>query len=283
MHQQDERSTLRVREVDEASTLLMRFGVRTVTRHPAKTALYILGLVLCVFFNGFAVSEQSRADFYQSLGQIDHVALDDAQFAANQAYRDYRRSSGWWSCDHSCQQYKAQYEFNRQRAEQLQLEQQKLLSSAKGQLGIFSEYGVSEARELFWKRFSQGKGFATRQSQWDALFMGISSMGRDEGLASYLVRLAISVLFNLTLGVCGALVAFWFSLPGLLQSYGASWLTGSCFFALAALAALSYALSWLLGLYMLSAGAAYVTLRIAAANLRLQDDTQSSARAHRIH
>eukprot|EP01031_Cornospumella_fuschlensis_P034355 gene34355-41585_t len=283
MYSEQQRSAVRVREVDDTSTLLLRVGVSAVKRHPGKAALYVLGLILCLFFNGFAVNEQSRAAFYQSLGQIDHAALDDAQFAASQAYKDYRRSSGWWSCDKSCQFYKEQYEINQRRADELKRKQQLLLADAKGQLGIFSEYGVSETRDLFWRRFSQGKGFATRQSQWDALFMGISAMGRDEGLASYLVRLSVTVLFNLTLGVCGALIAFWFSLPGLLQSYGTSWLTGTCFFGLAGLAALSYVLSWLLGLYLLSAGAAYVTLRFAASNMRLEDDPRRSARTHRVH
>ena len=40
----------------------------------------------------------------------------------------------------------------------------------------------------FWTRFSQGKGFAQRQTKWDALFMGISAMGRDESFVNYLLR-----------------------------------------------------------------------------------------------
>ncbi|RYG62739.1 hypothetical protein EON64_17300, partial [archaeon] len=128
MHSQQERGAVRMREADDASTLLLRIGVRTVQRHPVKAALYVLGLLLCIFFNGFAVSEQSRDAFYQSLGQIDHLALEDAQVAASQAQRDYRQRRGWWSCDEACQPYKAQYEARRRRAEELQREQQRQLA-----------------------------------------------------------------------------------------------------------------------------------------------------------
>ena len=46
----------------------------------------------------------------------------------------------------------------------------------------------------------KGKSFAQRQSKWDALFMGIGAMGRDENLLSYILRLLLSVAFNFTIG-----------------------------------------------------------------------------------
>ncbi len=60
--------------------------------------------------------------------------------------------------------------------------QSRAQSGGCGQVGIFSTYGVSEVRDLFWKRFQSGKAFAQRSTMWDMLFVGISSMGRDEGL-----------------------------------------------------------------------------------------------------
>ena len=47
---------------------------------------------------------------------------------------------------------------------------------------------------------SLGKNFATRQTKWDALFMGIQAMGRDEHLISYLFRLLLTMAFNFTFG-----------------------------------------------------------------------------------
>lgn len=68
---------------------------------------------------------------------------------------------------------------------------------------------------------------------WDAIFLGIGAMGRDEHLISYLLRLAIQMLFNFTLGLFGALVGFWWSLWGLITSYQPDPLTGIIYFAMA--------------------------------------------------
>ena len=40
-------------------------------------------------------------------------------------------------------------------------------------------------QDAFWSYFSAGKKFAKRQSMWDAMFMGIRSMGRDENMVEY--------------------------------------------------------------------------------------------------
>jgi hypothetical protein len=45
-----------------------------------------------------------------------------------------------------------------------------------------------------------GKNFASRQTKWDALFMGIRAMGRDESIVSYAFRLILTMAFNFTLG-----------------------------------------------------------------------------------
>lgn len=76
------------------------------------------------------------------------------------------------------------------------------ISNAKSEVGLFSTVGVAETRELFWTRFDQGKKFATRQSKWDLLFIGLSSMRRDEHVLSYMLRALMSVLMNITIGMC---------------------------------------------------------------------------------
>lgn len=160
-------------------------------------------------------------------------------------------------------------------------EEQKV-AEAKSALGIFSDYGVQETRNLFWERFAQGKGFATRQSKWDALFLGLRAMGRDENLASYLLRLVIQVLFNFTLGVCGAVIAFLWSLYGLIQTYRASILVALSFFGLAALAAASFALTWLIFLYAATAGTVFVVGKAIAANLRVENGAHGHAQGRRV-
>ena len=58
--------------------------------------------------------------------------------------------------------------------------------------------------------------------------MGLGSMGRDEGLVSFLFRLALNVLMNFTLGLLGATVAFIWYLWDVIKSYQPDPFTGIC-------------------------------------------------------
>lgn len=96
-------------------------------------------------------------------------------------------------------------------------------------------------------------------------------MGRDEKIASYLARVVMSAMFNFTLGVCGAVVAFIFGLWHVITTYQAGLLQGLFFFALASLAAISFAMTWLIGLYTATAGTVYVGAKLLATNIRIED------------
>lgn len=149
-----------------------------------------------------------------------------------------------------------------------------ILANAKNKVGLFSEYGVGETRDLFWQRFSQGGRFAKRQTMWDALFMGLSSMGRDEQLASFVLRIAGQFIMNLTIGLFGACVWFVGSLWTVVSSFNPSLLEGGVFWALAALAAFSFLATFLIGMYSAAAGTVYVVAK-AAHNQRLEQDRQN--------
>mmetsp|Transcript_22891 Transcript_22891/g.33448 ORF Transcript_22891/g.33448 Transcript_22891/m.33448 type:complete len:202 (+) Transcript_22891:324-929(+) len=186
----------------------------------------------------------------------------------------------FFSCDSVCQEWKEIADSRRRRVDSLQADIDKQLSDAKSKLGLFSEVGVGEARELFWRRFGQGKQFAQRQTKWDALFMGIGAMRRDEGLVGYLLRLLLSMLFNFTIGMVGSVIGFMWSLYSVIASYQASIWAALVFFGFASLAAVSFALTWVFGLYAASAGAVYVTAKLIASNMRLEDGTQPRRRVH---
>lgn len=266
------------RDIDRASTVLISAGVNTIKRNPIKVGSYLLGILLCLFFNGWKVTDQQRTMYEEQYNKVNYRELDRLSSDLYIATDNYYRTKGWFTCDPTCKDFKdkmdnLQIEFNAARAKE-----QKKLASAKSVLGLFSEYGVAETRDLFWERFTQGKGFATRQSKWDALFVGISSMGRDETFLSYLLRLLIRVLFNFTIGVIGAVVAFMFSLYSVIQSYDASFLVGTIFFTLASLAAVSFAATWIIGMYFAAAGSVYVGAKLIAANMRIED---GGGRSHR--
>ena len=81
-----------------------------------------------------------------------------------------------------------------------------------------------------------GQDIAKRATFWDLLFSGMS-MRRDESLVSFLLGMVIKFAFNLTFGLLFMLVAFLFSLGGIVWSFGPGVLNGSLFFIVAALGA----------------------------------------------
>jgi hypothetical protein len=199
----------RARELDQMSTVLIDFGVKAVKRNPIKVSMYVIGILICLFFNGLAPSPQANASFETQLRDIDYGPSETAGRNADMAYQQYYRSKGWFfSCNERCQQNKRHYEMADAEYKRTQAVIADKVSQAKSTVGLFSDFGVSETRGMFWDRFGMGKAFATRQTKYDALFMGLSSMGRDETLVNFAMRIIIRALFNFTIGVCMAVVTF---------------------------------------------------------------------------
>jgi hypothetical protein len=200
------------------------------------------------------------------------------------AHRDYYNSKGYFfRCDDECQWKKKAYEAAEAAYNRLKAEEVANLSDAKGKLGIFSEVGVQEARDLFWQRFEAGKGVARRQTKFDAIFYGFRAMTRDENLLSYIFSMILNVLFNFTMGVLMTVITFIFSVIGVIRSYQASLLSGLVFFAGAALAAGAFAMTWLLILYVGTATTVYAASKLIAANMRIENgNARQQARMHNI-
>jgi len=108
--------------------------------------------------------------------------------------------------------------------------------------------------------------------------LGIGSMGRDEGLASYIIRLLLSLLFNFTIGMIIAVSSFIWSLYDLIITYQAPLWTAFCFFFLGSLAAISFAFTWLLGLYAITATTVFVGARYLASQVRIGDGDRQQRR-----
>jgi len=264
---------LTAREMDRMSTALIDVGIRLVKQNPIPVGMYFIGILICLIFNGFSVTDTQRYQYENKLQETRDISekLYALQSDVYMREQDYYRSRGWFfSCDQTCHERKSDYEWSKGQLKLAVEVEQNIIGEAKSAVGLFSTYGVSETRELFWTRFNQGKAFAKRQTMWDALFIGIGAMGRDEKFMSYVARVALNLLLNFTLGVFGAVVAFIFGLYSLIQSYQASFLTGMTFFMFAALSACAFAMTWLIGLYLAAAGTAYVGLKAVASNLRLQ-------------
>ena len=64
-------------------------------------------------------------------------------------------------------------------------ERDALVSEAKQSVGLWSEYGLTDARDAFWSDYQWGKDFAKRMTFWDFIF---ATRGRDEELVLTLLR-----------------------------------------------------------------------------------------------
>jgi len=244
--------------IADLGSLMLSGALHTAKRHWYFSLTWVVGLLLAFFATGYAVSHDDAARFEALMQDVDTERLTAAELAAQRTHQRYYNSKGWFSCDETCQKYKRTHEAAVAELEVARGEMDAQISAAKRTVGLFSTYGVSEARELFWRRFAQGKQFAKNQSFWDLIFGGMMSMGRDEGLASFLLRFVIHVLFNFTLGIIGAAVGFMWTLWSVIQTFQPGLLTGSLFFLLASIAACSFLVSWLIGLYTIAAGGAVV-------------------------
>lgn len=255
---------MQAREFDEASRALIIMGTRIVKRNPIKTSFYLVGVLICLFFSGFKVNETQRQEYAREIAKFDHSELNNVEWELDKSYNLYYRSKGWFFlCDAACQENYRVYQGWQREYDLLKRKESSVEAAAKSKLGLFSEYGVSETRDLFWRRFAQGKMFAKRQSMFDMVFYGVGAMARDESFIKYVVRLVASVLMNLTIGVFLAVVTFILSLWSVISSYQPSFLAGFTYFSLAALAAISYGLTWVIGMYCVAAGTAYVGFTLA--------------------
>lgn len=76
----------------------------------------------------------------------------------------------------------------------------------------------------------------------------------------------------------GTLIGFFWSLVSVISTYQTSIISGLVFFLLAGLAALSFAFTWIIGLYLATAGVVYVGAKVIASNMRINDGGRYNAR-----
>ena len=270
-------------DIDKMSTALIDVGVSAVKRNPIKTAFYFLGLMLCLFFNGLELEPSQIQAYENDMKDVDFSLTDDAFEAMQRANHMYRSSAGWFSCDARCERLKADYHAKQSEYKMLLSQEREQMRDAKSKIGIFSTYGVAETRSVFDQYWTRGKRMAANQSRWDALFIGISSMGRDEGLIDYVLRVAMNVLFNFTIGLIGTVVTFIWSLYEIINAYKTPLLHGFLFFLLASLGAISFALSYAVAIYMAAAGTVYVGAKVIASNMRVENGSNYGGPQRRLH
>ena len=256
-----------------ANTLIVRPLMGAARRHPLVTALWAVGLAILLFATGFKLSERQERDFTLALQNIDFASLEDSQFQMDLSYQIYYESKGWFfRCDPICNRNYAEYQLKQKIYENLKAQAEEKLSQAKSHLGIFSEVGVEQARGMLYAKVHSGKEFAKRATIWDALFAGIGSMARDEGLAQYFFRIILHAIFNLFIGLVGACTSFLWGVYWLITSFRPTFFEGILFFAGCVAVVVSIIVSFGLGVYVTGASALLGATTLSIANRQQHRD-----------
>lgn len=261
-------------EIPDVSTVLIKAGTNFVKRHKMLTGMYLFGLFLVLFAGGLSVSSEQERSYYQIMNEIDLKKLQRAEERVMVRRDQYRRSKGWFSCDAQCEINYQEFLDAENDLQKIEAKNYETMKRAKQQVGLFSEYGVEEVRNLFWEQFAGGKDFAKRSSWWDLIFMSIGSIGRDESLVEFAIRFFINALMNITVGMTGALVGFYYYVWGVIASYGAGTIMAFVMFVLACTAATSFMVSFIIGIYGAAAGTVYVAAKVAVAQGNRLSDAQ---------
>jgi hypothetical protein len=261
----------------EFQNLVLRPGVETagalivstIRRHPVRSitflSSYVIGLGAALFFSGLSVSQQNytRYDLAKPSSFLTEN-LVRAQREAHVANSQYISSQGWFgSCSTSyCQSLKTTFEEKAKIVSTLQLEYDTKMREAKKNLGIFSIYGVAEARDLFWSTYGWGKSMAQRMSFWDMMFSGLS-MRRDEQFVEFAMRLAVKVFQNIIISTFAVCVSFATSIPKIIYSFSPSIPEAILFYFVAMCALLSTVLTCCVGCCGLTFGVPIALARMA--------------------
>lgn len=134
------------REFDRISTVLVDLGVKTVKKNPIKVTSYIVGLLLCLFFSGWQVTDSQRQEYHQELQKIDRQIIDDSEVALHDSYERYYSSKGWFTCDSRCQQYRNDYNLLQKQLHALKADEIRQISVAKSKLGAQLDLSFTVSR-----------------------------------------------------------------------------------------------------------------------------------------
>lgn len=175
----------------------------------------------------------------------------------------------------------ANYDQYQQALKQLEFQEDqyaKTLSDARAEVGVFSEHAVEDARGTFWESYGRGVSFAKRMSYFDALYMAIGSMRRDESLVSLILNWLLQVAMNFAVGMVSALISFVFHVGSLIMSYQASPVSGVSFFVLAFSGAFSVIASFIVGAYMFTATTYFAVVQVS--KMAIENERANQQRLH---
>lgn len=237
----DNAALKKVEELDLGAIVVS--GAKNIVKNrPVSVSLWVLGLLVAAFANGFQVDDVTTESYQITLKMAEEVDRDELHGALRNLQvaedRHYQLKGWFWQCDNKCQ--KALDKVNMAQAEvrRLQNKRDGILSQARSEVGIWSVFGVREIRECFWRAWKQGKDFAARWTMMDA-FMMMMPGRKEESMVEVVLKLIMQYIVNLTMGLISSFFFFMYNVYTLIVSYGESALSGLAFFLLVLVAGLA--------------------------------------------
>jgi len=260
---------------------LVVHGIKSFAkRHKVISGSYMFGILfLLLIGSGTKLTRDQGREYNSIMNTIDVRAEFEASDYYARTSQAYYASKGWFGCDSLCKRNKQRMNEAAGTLDEIRREGYARMSDAKSIAGIFSEVGVEEVKDSFWQYFGAGKEFAKRQSMWDALFIGMRTMSRDESMVEYALRMIMQVLINFSLGLIGALVVFIFGVWSIIKSYQPDPMTAVVFFVGSCCAAFAFVSTYLFGIYGAVAGGLYGMAKMTENNIRLE----GGGRRRRVH
>ena len=126
-------------------------------KHYMLTGGWILGLILVQFATGFTPSDEALQEYGSLMETIDDQRMMTAQQNVWEADNAYYSSKGWFSCNALCTRNYKRLQRAQAILDQIKAEDAAVVSQAKSKLGLFSDAGVQETRDLFWGTFAREK------------------------------------------------------------------------------------------------------------------------------
>eukprot|EP00941_MAST-03F_sp_MAST-3F-sp1_P005135 g5135.t1 len=273
------RQQLQTRELPELTLTLNDFIPKPTPRNITYGSLWIIGLAFMFMLPALVPASVKSMNVYdEKMLEAQSVDITDAQERYLQQRHRYESMRGWWFQSETRREEHARLEYEKaqRRLDHLLHERKQIQREGKQAVGIWSEFGMEETRNAFWKNFYAGIGFAKdvtkNQAFWSLMFSGFGGGRRDEGMLEVIFRWVWKIMMNFTIGLCGACFGFIWNLWDIIDGYGTNFASGFSFFLLASLGALSVTITVVGGLWGGAGVGVYFAAKQAINHARLQNE-----------
>jgi hypothetical protein len=222
---------------------------RIVRNHPRKVAtvvLWILG-IFCMFFAPapMKITPEMQERYQEKMDKIIDMSGDllhlNKELDKLGAELYGAKRFGWWfrSKDReTVNEIKSRMAPYEKELKELNDKRYSLESSARNELGLWSEAGIQETRDTFWNTWRRGKRHAQVSILWDLVWELFRSDNYEDSV-NFLFRIIYIVVSNAVLFMITSTMVFMFSVISVIRSFQPSLLSGLLFYLVALLAAFS--------------------------------------------